>query len=561
MCNQLKITIAQINPILGNLDYNCSQMLNAFRHAKINKSDLVVFPELSVTGYPVQDLVLKPIFQQAVMEIVEELATFTLDAPAMLIGFPYKKEGVLYNAMGLLQDGKLTEIRLKHALPNCGVSGEKRHFNAAPLQDVITFKGVKIGVPICEDIWFEPVCEHFKKQGADIIISTNCSPFSEDKLEQRYDIIQKRALELNLPVVYINQVGGQDELVFDGASFVISGEGQLINQLPAFIEATNTLVFDKNDDGLWQVQHSDIADIEDGLKAIYHACVLGLRDYVIKNRFPSVVIGLSGGVDSALCAAIAVDALGEEKVNTVMMPYDYTAQTSIDDAKQCADILGIKHNVLPIGEPVNGFNNLLSDMFKNTQSDKTEENLQSRTRGVILMAISDKFNSMVITTGNKSEVSVGYSTLYGDMCGGFNPIKDIYKTDVFALCKMRNNYRPFDCWGKMGEVIPQNIIDKPPTAELRENPLDQDSLPAYNVLDDILNSLIELNLSHAETIKKGKENGFEHSPKLVKEITNMVYGAEYKRRQAAPGVRVSPMGFGSDRRYPITNGFREDYTP
>ncbi len=557
MSKQLKITIAQLNPILGNIDYNCSLMLGCLQQAKLDDSDLIVFPELSITGYPTEDLVFKPAFQHAVLNAVHELAETAADGPALLVGFPYEENGNLYNAMGLLQDGKLSDIRLKHTLPSYGVFDEKRLFEAGPLQGILDFKGVKIGLPICEDIWHEKVCGHLCKQGAEILISPNCSPYTKNRIFDRHETVLKRVEETNIPVVYINQMGGQDELVFDGASFVINADQTLAAQFPAFINMVSTICFNRNQMGKWHVEQSEIAEIELDLQGLYHACVLGLRDYVSKNRFPSVVLGLSGGVDSAICAAIAVDALGADKVHCVMMPYEYTSEESLADAKKCAKNLGVKYDILPISAPVDGFNAALEGMFKGTQNDITEENLQSRARGAMLMAISNKFGSMVLTTGNKSEVSVGYSTLYGDMCGGFNPIKDIYKTDIFEMCKMRNQYRPKDCLGKVGEIIPENIISKPPTAELRPNQLDQDSLPPYDILDDILYSLVELDLSQQMVIERGAKNGFKHSLELVKKINNLLFIAEYKRRQAAPGVRVSQKGFGTDRRYPITNGFRE----
>ena len=341
MIDQLKITIAQLNPILGNIDCNVGLMINSLTHAKFTDADLVIFPELSITGYPTEDLVLKPVFQKAAFKAVEELAQYTLGAPAILVGFPYEKNGLLFNAVGLLEEGKIAEIRFKHELPNYGVFDEKRLFSSAPLQNVINFKGVKLGLPICEDIWLEKVAQHLKQQGAEILISPNCSPFAKDKVLYRQEIMEKRVAETGLPLIYVNQVGGQDELVFDGASFVLDNKGNVTTQLSAFIESIETVTFIKNQAGEWQPQIGNIAEIEIGLAGVYHACVLGLRDYVQKNRFPSVLLGLSGGVDSAICAAIAVDALGEDKVHCVMLPYDYTSDESLKDAKDCADSLGV----------------------------------------------------------------------------------------------------------------------------------------------------------------------------------------------------------------------------
>lgn len=559
MAGQIKITIAQINPIVGDIEYNCKLMIEAHRQAKTYDADLIVFPELSITGYPPQDLILKPIFQEIAFREIQKLAKLSLNAPAMLVGFPYKKSEKLYNAVGLLENGKLTAIRLKSQLPNHGVFDEKRIFSSAVLQDVICFKGIKIAVPICEDIWHQKVVQHLTNQGADIFISLNCSPYTKDKIVLRHKLVSQRAIEAKCPFVYVNQIGGQDDLVFDGASFVTNSTGEIVAQLPAFEPFNEVITLCQNSVGEWQTEQTKMHKIELGLCGVYQACVVGLRDYVQKNNFPSIILGLSGGVDSAICAAIAVDAIGADKVHTVMLPYEYTSDKSFEDAKNCADILGIKYEVLPIEKPVNGFMSLLAPMFKGMPSNTTEENIQARTRAIILTAISNKFGSMLITTGNKSEISMGYATLYGDMCGWFNPIKDIYKTDIFALCRMRNAYRPSGCLGKKGVVVPENVINKAPTAELRPNQFDQDTLPPYDVLDDILYSLVELELSQAEAVRRGVQNGFNHSPELVQKTVQMLYQAEYKRRQSAPGVRVSEMGFTTDRRYPITNGFREKH--
>ena len=573
----LKITLAQLNPIVGDIIGNAGKARKAHEAAQKADSHLVVFPELFIIGYPPEDLVLKPSLQQAAMNAVSELAKLTKDSPtAMLIGTPWEQEGQLYNAVALLTDGKVAQLIFKRELPNYSVFDEKRVFAPGPLPAPLTINGVKLGVPICEDIWTDgTICSHLASQGAQILVVPNGSPFSTHKREARTKIVEQRIKETGLPLLYVNQVGGQDELVFDGASFVKNADLSLATRLPAFCEAIATISFALNAEGkilasetdskaLWAavemppegkmrshwVQGKDALWAQ-GDEAIYGALVLGLRDYVMKNGFPGVVLGLSGGVDSAICAAIAVDALGPERVHCIMLPYRYTSDESLKDAKDCAEALGVQYDIIPIEKPVKGFLDELTPLFKNKKADVTEENLQSRTRGVILMAISNKFGAMLVTTGNKSEMSVGYATIYGDMNGGFNPIKDIYKMQVFALCNWRNRHRPAGALGPDGIVIPQNIITKPPSAELRENQRDDDSLPPYPDLDDILESLVEKEMSVADIIKNG------HDEAVVRKIEHLLYIAEYKRRQAAPGIKITNRNFGRDRRYPITNRFRD----
>ncbi|MCP1907789.1 NAD+ synthase [Bradyrhizobium elkanii] len=553
---QIKITLAQLNPTVGDVTGNAARARAAREKAKADGADLVVLSELFIAGYPPEDLVLKPAFQSACRAAIEELARETRDGgPAMLIGTPWVEDGKLYNACALLDGGRIAALRFKANLPNYGVFDEKRLFARGPAPGPVTVRGVRIGVPICEDIWleeseeYENVVECLAETGAEILVVPNGSPYARDKADLRLSIVVARVTESGLPLVYLNEVGGQDELIFDGASFALNADLSVAAQLPAFEENITTLTWRKTADG-WRCNGPITAQLE-GDKADYAACVLGLRDYVRKNGFPGVLLGVSGGIDSALCAAIAVDALGADKVRGVMLPFRYTAQVSLDDAAKLAAALGIRYEILPIADAVNGFETILAPVFKGLDRDITEENLQARARGTLLMAISNKTGAMVVTTGNKSEMSVGYATLYGDMNGGFNPIKDIYKTEVFRLSSLRNGWKPDGARGPSGEVIPVNIIIRPPTAELRENQTDQDSLPPYDVLDAILERLVEREEPLATII----EAGFDRD--VVARVDRLLNIAEYKRRQAAPGVKVTRKNFGRDRRYPITNRFRD----
>jgi NAD+ synthase len=553
---EFKITLAQLNPTVGDVEGNTAKARTARSRAAADGADLVVFPELFICGYPPEDLVLKPAFQAACRTAIEALARETADGgPAMLVGSPWVEDGKLYNACALLDGGRIAAIRYKANLPNYGVFDEKRLFARGPAAGPVTIRGVRIGVPICEDIWleeseeYENVVECLAETGAEIVVVPNGSPYARDKTDVRLSIAVARVTESGLPLIYLNQVGGQDELVFDGASFALNSDFSVAAQLPDFAEAVTTLRWTKGEDG-WRCG-GPIMPVLEGDKADYAACVLGLRDYVRKNGFPGVLLGISGGIDSALCAAIAVDALGAEHVRGVMLPYRFTAQVSLDDAAKLAAALGIRYEVLPIADAVNGFETILAGPFKGLPRDITEENLQARTRGTLLMAMSNKTGAMVVTTGNKSEMSVGYATLYGDMNGGFNPIKDIYKTEVFRLSALRNAWKPDGASGPSGEVIPVNIITRPPTAELRENQTDQDSLPPYEMLDAILERLVE----REEPLASIVEAGFDRA--VVARVNHLLNIAEYKRRQAAPGVKVTTRNFGRDRRYPITNRFRD----
>ena len=549
MTHRMKIALAQLNPTVGAIDANIARARDAIAEAA--DADLIVFPELFVCGYPPEDLVLKPAFVDACMEAVEGLAPeISAEGPAVLIGSPWRDDGKVYNAVVLLDDGKVLGRRYKVDLPNYSVFDEKRVFEPGPMPGPIMIRGVRMGVPICEDIWNADVCECLEETGSELLIVPNGSPFARNKVEVRQNVAVARVTETGLPLVYVNQVGGQDELVFDGASFVLNGDATMPVQLVAWQEAVVTTEWERTDD-TWSCKTAHRATNPEGEPADYQACVLGLRDYVEKNGFKSVVLGLSGGVDSALCAAIAVDALGADRVHCIMLPYRYTSNESLSDAAACAEALGVRYDIVPISRAVEGFEEALKPLFDGADPDITEENIQSRSRGTMLMAVSNKFGGMLVTTGNKSEVSVGYATLYGDMNGGFNPIKDLYKTEVFALCRYRNQKVPENCLGPAGIVIPENIITKPPTAELRENQTDQDSLPDYDTLDDILLGLVEREQSVDEIIARG------HDSETVHRVQHLLYIAEYKRRQSAPGVKISERNFGRDRRYPITNRFRD----
>ncbi|MGO9702438.1 MAG: NAD+ synthase [Xanthobacteraceae bacterium] len=558
--DRLAIAVAQLNPIVGDVAGNLERARAARAQAARDHADVVVFSELFIAGYPPEDLVLKPAFQSACRTAVETLARETGDGgPAALIGTPWLEDGKLYNAYVLLAAGRVEAIRFKVNLPNYGVFDEKRVFAVGPVPGPVNFRGVRLGLPICEDTWtdwgdYENVIECLAETGAELLIVPNGSPYWRDKAEVRLNVSVARVTEVGLPLVYVNQVGGQDELVFDGASFALNADRSIAFQLPAFSEAVVTTHWSRTADG-WRCAPAPIAAAEEFDQADYTACMLGLRDYVDKNRFKGVVLGLSGGVDSALCAAMAVDALGVGRVRCIMLPFRFTSQESRDDAAAVADALGVQYEIVPIESAVHGLEGALADIFAGLPRDVTEENLQARARGVILMAISNKFGLMVVTTGNKSEMSVGYATLYGDMNGGFNPIKDLYKTEVYRLSRLRNRWKPDGALGSSGPVIPENVLTRAPSAELRENQTDQDTLPPYDTLDQILERLVEREESVATIV----ETGFDRE--TVLKVERMLTIAEYKRRQAAPGVKVTLKNFGRDRRYPITNRFRDPGTP
>lgn len=548
--HSLKIAFAQLNPVVGDIAGNAGKALDAHARAKSLGADLIVFPELFLNGYPPEDLVLKPAFQDATRVALEMLAADTQDGPAILIGTIWREDGKVYNAVALLDGGCIETVRLKYDLPNYGVFDEKRVFAQGPMPGPINVRGVRIGVPICEDIWSADVVETLAETGAELLVSPNGSPFDWPKPDIRMNVAVARVTENRLPLAYVNQVGGQDELVFDGASFVLNADCKLVVQLPAWREAIALTHWSRANGG-WRCEHGEVAAIEEGVAAAYQACMLGLRDYVEKNGFPGVVLGLSGGIDSALVAAICADALGPDKVHAIMLPSKFTSDDSLTDAAACASALGLRYDKVSIEPAVSALNWSLKDLFEGTRPGITEENLQSRVRGTILMAISNKFGGMVVTTGNKSEMSVGYATLYGDMNGGFNPIKDLYKLEVYAMARWRNAHVPSGGLGATGEVIPERIITKAPTAELRANQTDQDSLPPYEQLDDILRCLVENEMPLRDVVTRG------HDLDTVRKVERLLNLAEYKRRQAAPGVKISARNFGRDRRYPITNRFRD----
>ncbi len=548
----LRIAVAQLNPVVGDVAGNLKMAREARADAARHGADLVLFTELFLAGYPPEDLVMKPAFVARCEDALAEFAADTGDGgPGAIIGVPVRGRDGVHNGVALVDGGRVAAVRFKVDLPNYGEFDEKRVFRPGPLPKPATFRGVKIGLPVCEDIWGEAgVCEALAKAGAELLLVPNGSPYYREKMEVRHRVARRQTGLTGLPLIYANQLGGQDELVFDGASFALEADGSLAFQMSQFEASVSVSTWTRGEGG-WTCSAGPQSRIPAREEADWRACTLGLRDYVNKNGFRNVVLGLSGGVDSAVCAALAVDALGEERVHCVMMPYRYTAETSLKDAEDCARALGCRYDIIPIFEPVDGFMAALAPSFEGTPSGVTEENLQSRARGTLLMALSNKFGSMVVTTGNKSEMSVGYATLYGDMNGGYNPIKDLYKMQVYAIARWRNDNVPPGALGPSGEVIPQSIIDKAPSAELRPNQTDQDSLPPYPVLDDILECLVEHEMGVDEIVARG------HDRATVERTENMLYIAEYKRRQAAPGVKITRKPFGRDRRYPITNRFRD----
>jgi NAD+ synthase len=549
--DRLTIALAQINSTVGDISGNSAKAREARVEAARFGADLVMFSELFISGYPPEDLVLKSTFQVACRKACEELARETADGgPAILIGLPWAEDGVCYNAYVLLDQGRIEAVRFKVDLPNYGVFDEKRVFTPGPMPEPILFRGVRIGIPICEDVWGAGPVECIAKSGGEILLIPNGSPYWRGKVDERLAVARARVTETQLPLIYLNQLGGQDDLVFDGGSFALHGNGSLAFQLPAFESLIAKTVWERQG-ATWSCVEGPHAVRDDVDMDDYQACVMGLRDYVMKNVFPGVVLGLSGGIDSALCTAMAVDALGAEHVHCLMLPYRFTSVESLTDAKACADALKVRYDIVPIAAGVEGIEASLAPLFAERQRDVTEENLQSRVRGALLMAVSNKFGSMLVTTGNKSEMSVGYATIYGDMNGGFNPIKDLYKTEVFRLSHLRNRWKPKGALGPDGIVVPLNILEKAPSAELRENQTDQDSLPPYDVLDSILEGLVEKDISVRDLVEAG------HDCVTVKKIERLLYLAEYKRRQSAPGVKVTKKNFGRDRRYPIVNRFRD----
>lgn len=551
MTDKLKIALAQLNPKVGALQDNLKLALGAVSEAEAAGVDILLFSELFMCGYFPEDLLFKPQFVDDTIETVHTLARETAASPMSILLSTVWREGEnFFNAVVLIEQGEIKARRHKHKLPNDDVFYEKRYFIEGPLPEPVMIKGVSVGVPICEDIWWAGPCKHLAEKGAEIILCPNGSPYHRDKQPVRWQVVRDRIAETGLPLLYLNQVGGQDELVFDGASFGMDHTGELVFQGHSFDEELVISTWERKD-GRWVCTEGSHNNLVSADEAPWRACVMGLRDYILKNGFKTAVIGLSGGIDSAVTAAIAVDALGAENVHCIMLPYRYTSEESLADAKRCAEMLGVRYDIVPIADPVEGVNEGLKEMFTGLPLDVTEENIQSRMRGVILMAVSNKLGSMLITTGNKSEMAVGYATIYGDMNGGYNPVKDLWKTQVYHLADWRNSHMPHGCLGPEGEVIPNSIIARAPSAELREDQTDQDNLPPYPVLDAILKGLVEDELSVAEV----EAQGYDHA--LVKRMEWLLYVSEYKRRQAAPGVKLTRKAFGIGRKYPITNGWRD----
>ena len=547
MSEKLSILIAQTNPTVGDIDYNKSIVLETINQN--HELDLIVFSELMLTGYPPEDLVLKTAFQNKFMQALKEI-NLSLENKncTVILGMPWEEEGNLYNAAVVLQNGKIVFKHFKNALPNYGIFDEKRIFSHGEKVSSFNLKGINLGIFVCEDIWVHNTPSKLNGSGIDLAISINASPFDINKMGERLEAATNFSKEANAPIIYVNQVGGQDEIVFDGSSFLADQNG-LIKRLGYCESVYERIDFNVNDKSFSFKKNED--DVIDSNDLIYSNLILGLRDYVNKNNFPGVVIGISGGIDSAFSACVATDALGPDRVKGILMPSKFTSNASNEDADQLGKNLEIGLESISIEEIVKAYDMTLDPIFKGSEKDITEENIQSRARGSLLMAYSNKFGHMVLTNGNKSEVSVGYSTLYGDMCGGFSVVKDLYKSELYKLAEWRNNCIPSASLLDKKSVIPLNIITKEPTAELKPNQKDKDTLPPYEVLDQILYLLVEKESSISEIVDKGFD--FE----VVTKVQNMLYNSEYKRRQAAPGVKISERNFGYDRRYPITNAFRD----
>jgi NAD+ synthase len=548
MTDTLRIALAQINTHVGAIDKNLAAIRRARAEGARLGADLVVTPELSLSGYPPEDLVLKPAFVAACEAAAEELAKETVTGPAVIVGLPWRNGRKLHNAAFLLESGAVTARVAKVELPNYGVFDEKRVFQPGPAPAPISFKGHRIGLHICEDWWCPTVPGALAAGGAELLLTLNGSPFEDGKQDTRIALARSRVAETGLPYVFAALVAGQDEVVFDGASFVLNTDGALALQMPHFAEAVTLTEWRRLNGRLVCTPHP-VPARPAREELIYQAMMLGLRDYVNKNGFPGIVLGLSGGIDSAISAAVAADALGPERVRAVMLPSPYTSIDSLEDAEACAWMLGIPYETISITGAMQAFEAALAPAFSARQPDITEENIQSRSRGLILMALSNKFGPMLLTTGNKSEMSVGYATLYGDMCGGYSVLKDIYKTTIFALSRWRNAHHPAGALTAPGPVMPERIITKPPSAELRPNQTDQDSLPPYDVLDAILLRIVEEEKSPDEIVAEG------FARETVLRVQKLLDRAEYKRRQAPPGVKITSRAFGRDRRYPLTNGF------
>ncbi len=546
---KLAIALAQLNAHVGHVSDNAKSFIQARERAASLGADVIVSPEMFLSGYPCDDLVLRADFMAAIDDAIAELVEISRDGgPAIIIGAPHKAGDKLYNAAFVIDKGEILGRRDKVALPNYGVFDDKRHFAQGDLKGPVMVRGVKIGLAICEDIWWPDVCETQAESGADMIVSLNASPFEQSKTDSRMAHGVARMTETQLPFIYVNMVGGQDELIFDGGSFALNLKGQLAAQLPMMSEAVSLVHCQQSLGGPFTLT-GQISPPEEGLSQIYRALMLSVRDYVTKNGFPGVALGLSGGIDSALVAILAVDALGPEQVRCLMLPSGYTADISKFDADDMAARLGIRIDTVPIGKGMSAVDEMMAPLFADKPVDVTEENIQSRLRGLLLMALSNKFGDMILTTGNKSEYAAGYATLYGDMCGGFAPLKDVWKTLVFDLARWRNAHMPRGALGPEGEVTPPRIITRPPSAELRPDQQDTDSLPPYEVLDAILQALTEEMAAPSDIIARG------YDADEVMRVSRLLFRAEYKRFQSAPGPKITTRAFGRDRRLPLTSGF------
>ncbi|MFC3612352.1 NAD+ synthase [Lutimaribacter marinistellae] len=550
MAERFRITLAQLDPVVGDIDGNAAKARAAWDAGRDAGADLVATTEMFITGYNAQDLVMKPAFHRAAMAAVEALARDCADGPALAIGGPWAEDGKLYNAYLISRGGKVAAKVFKHELPNETVFDEVRIFDAGPLGGPYAVGNVRVGSPICEDSWHPDVAETLAETGAEFLLVPNGSPYYRHKLDVRVTHMVSRVIETGLPLIYLNMVGGQDDQVFDGGSFGLNPGGGLAFRLPVFDEVVSHVDLERGPEG-WRILPGEIAPQPDEWEQDYRVMVQSLRDYMRKTGFRKVLLGLSGGVDSALVAAIAVDALGPENVRCVMLPSEYTSSESLEDAEGVAKALGVRYDYVPIGPARAAVTETLAPLFEGTEPGLTEENVQSRLRGLLLMALSNKFGEMLLTTGNKSEVAVGYATIYGDMAGGYNPIKDLYKTRVFETCRWRNDHHREWMMGPAGEVIPPRMIEKPPSAELREDQKDSDSLPDYPELDAILETLVDRDGSVADAVALGFDR------ETVKKVENLIYISEYKRFQSAPGARLTKRAFWLDRRYPIVNRWRD----
>jgi len=550
MADRFRVTLAQLNPIVGDLSGNAAKARQAWEQGRAAGADLVALPEMFITGYNTQDLVRKPAFHNAAIKMVHALADDCSDGPALAIGAPWVEQDKLYNAYLILKGGRIASKSLKHHLPNETVFDEVRIFDAGPLGGPYSVGNTRIGSPICEDAWYDDVTETLAETGAEFLLVPNGSPYYRDKFEVRLNHMVARVVETGLPLIYLNMVGGQDDQVFDGGTFALNPGGALALQMPVLQEAVTHVELIRKAEG-WRIDPGRINSHPDAWEQDYHVMALSLRDYMRKTGFKKVLLGMSGGVDSALVATIAVDALGPDNVRCVMLPSEYTAPESLEDAEAAAKALGCRYDYVPIAQGRAAITETLAPLFEGQKQDVTEENIQSRLRGLLLMAMSNKFGEMLLTTGNKSEVAVGYATIYGDMSGGYNPIKDLYKTRVFETCRWRNAHHRDWMMGPEGEVIPPRIIDKPPSAELRADQKDSDSLPDYPVLDAILEILVDGDGSIADCVTAGFDR------ELAKRVEHLIYISEYKRFQSAPGARLTPGAFWLDRRYPIVNRWRD----